>query len=150
MKKLLAMLLCVVLGAATLTGCGDKKTQSDDSTTVSQDVGTETTEGNQEETNVPELDMSQTVKIGILLSDATTAESLAFQNYYKEYIAKNFNVELIYSDEVADAAEEKDAIDNFIANNCKAVISFSSFDRPAQIDQCAGAGVYYAVANPIR
>lgn len=147
MKKLLAMLLCVVLGAVTLTGCGDKKTQSDDSTTVSQGVETETTEGNQEEANVPELDMSQTVKIGILLSDATTAESLAFQNYYKEYIAKNFNVELIYSDEVADAAEEKDAIDNFIANNCKAVISFSSFDRPAQIDQCAGAGVYYAVAT---
>lgn len=147
MKKLLAMLLCVVLGVATLTGCGDKKVQSDDSTTVSQGGETETTEGNQEEANVPELDMSQTVKIGILLSDATTAESLAFQNYYKEYIAKNFNVELIYSDEVADAAEEKDAIDNFIANNCKAVISFSSFDRPAQIDQCAGAGVYYAVAT---
>lgn len=147
MKKLLAMLLCVVLGVATLTGCGDKKAQSDDSTTVSQGGETETTEGNQEEANVPELDMSQTVKIGILLSDATTAESLAFQNYYKEYIAKNFNVELIYSDEVADAAEEKDAIDNFIANNCKAVISFSSFDRPAQIDQCAGAGVYYAVAT---
>ncbi len=43
MKKLLAMLLCVVLGVATLTGCGDKKAQSDDSTTVSQGVDTETT-----------------------------------------------------------------------------------------------------------
>ena len=120
MKKLVALLLTLVLCMAMLTGCGQK------------DGG---------------VDMSKNVKIGVLLSDATTAESLAFQNYYKEYIEKNFNVTLMYSDEVADAAAEKSAIDNFIANNCKAVISFSSFDRPAQLDQCADAGIYYAVAT---
>ena len=88
-----------------------------------------------------------TVKIGVLVSDATSSEALAFRAYYTEYIAKAYNVEFIYSDELSDAAGEKSAIDNFIVNNCKAVISFSSFDRPAQIDQCEAAGIYYAVAT---
>ena len=87
------------------------------------------------------------VKIGVLVSDATSSEALAFRAYYTEYIAKAYGVEFIYSDELTDAAGEKSAIDNFIVNNCKAVISFSSFDRPAQIDQCEAAGIYYAVAT---
>ena len=87
------------------------------------------------------------VKIGVLVSDATSSEALAFRAYYTEYIAKAYDVEFIYSDELSDAAGEKSAIDNFIVNNCKAVISFSSFDRPAQIDQCDAAGIYYAVAT---
>lgn len=151
MKKLFAMLLCVVLGAATLTGCGDKDTQSNTpaavKTTEQTQEQTTTEEGDAAGQQASKPDMSETVKIGILLSDATTAESLAFQSYYKEYIAKKFNVELLYSDEVTDAAGEKNAIDTFIANNCRAVISFSSFDRPAQIEQCSGASVYYAVAT---
>ena len=87
------------------------------------------------------------VKIGVLVSDATSSEALAFRAYYTQYIANAYGVEFIYSDELSDAAGEKSAIDNFIVNNCKAVISLSSFDRPAQIDQCDAAGIYYAVAT---
>ncbi len=87
------------------------------------------------------------VKIGVLVSDATSSEALAFRAYYTQYIADAYGVEFIYSDELTDAAGEKSAIDNFIVNNCKAVISFSSFDRPAQIEQCEAAGIYYAVAT---
>ena len=90
---------------------------------------------------------AETIKIGVLVSDATSSEALAFRSYYTDYLAPAYGVELIYSDELVDAAGEKSAIDNFIVNNCKAVISFSSFDRPAQIDQCESAGVYYAVAT---
>lgn len=93
------------------------------------------------------LDTSRTIKIGVLVSDATTPEALAFRSYYEDYIQKNYNVKFMYSDELKDAAGEKSAIDNFITNNAKAIISFSSFDRPAQIDQCASANVYYAVAT---
>lgn len=150
MKKLLAMALCLALGVATLTGCGGSGstagTPAADST-----QGTESTGGNTESSDggaqAVELDTSKTVKMGVLVSDATSAESLAFQSYYKDYIAKNYNVELMYSDELADAAAETSAIDTFITNNCKAVISFSSFDRMAQLNQCADAGVYYAVAT---
>lgn len=132
MKKLLAMALCLVLGIATLTGCGNSGETPGSSAVGNASAG---------------LDTSKTVKIGVLVSDATSAESLAFQSYYKDYIAKNYNVELMYSDELSDAAAETSAIDTFITNNCKAVISFSSFDRMAQLNQCAGVGVYYAVAT---
>ena len=87
------------------------------------------------------------VKIGVLVADATGAEALAFRAYYEQYIAREYNVEFIYSEELNTADAEKNAIDNFIVNNCKAVISFSSVDRPAQIEQCDAAGIYYAVAT---
>ena len=93
------------------------------------------------------IDTSKTVKIGVLVSDATSAEALAFRSYYENYIQKNYNVQFVYSDELKDAAGEKSAVDTMITNNCKAVISLSSFDRPAQIDQAAAAKVYYAVAT---
>ena len=87
------------------------------------------------------------VKIGVLVADATGAEALAFRAYYENYIAKAYDVEFLYSEELNTADGEKNAIDNFIVNNCKAIISFSSVDRPAQIEQCDAAGIYYAVAT---
>lgn len=148
MKKFWALLLTAAMTVSMLTGCGNEKT---DEGAAGNAAGTESAAGTQtdaaEEADAAELDMSETVKIGILVSDATTAEALAFRNYYTEYIQKQYNVELVYSDELTDAAGETSAIDTFIANNCKAIISFSSFDRAAQIEQCEGAGVYYAVAT---
>ena len=93
------------------------------------------------------IDDSKNVKIGVLVADATGAEALAFRSYYENYIQKAYNVTFMYSDELADAAAEASAIDNFIANNCKAIISFASADRPAQIRKCAENKVYYAVAT---
>ena len=90
---------------------------------------------------------AETVKIGVLVSAVTSAEALAFRSYYENYIQSVYNVEFMYSDELADAAAEQSAIDNFIANNCKAIISFSSADRPAQIEKCEAEGIYYAVAT---
>ena len=90
---------------------------------------------------------AETVKIGVLVSDVTGAEALSFRSYYENYIQKVYNVEFMYSDELSDAAAEQSAIDNFIANNCKAIISFASADRPAQIEKCEAEGVYYAVAT---
>lgn len=155
MKKLLALVLCLTMSTSILlTGCGDKE-KTETTQQVSEETqkseatdGTETgsTETEAEE-NVPDLDMSQKVKMGILVSDSTTAEALAFRTYYVEYIQNEYNVELIYSDELKDAAGETSAIDTFITNNCKAIISFSSFDRAAQLEQCEEAGIYYAVAT---
>lgn len=126
MKKFWALLLAVVMTMSMLAGCGG-------STGNGAGNGT--------------LDMSKKIKIGVLVSDATTPEALAFRSYYTEYIQNQYNVEMIYSDELVDAAGETAAIDTFITNNCKAIISFSSFDRAAQIEQCEGAGVYYAIAT---
>ncbi len=89
----------------------------------------------------------ETVRIGVLVSDTTSAEALSFRSYYENYIQSVYNVEFMYSDELKDAAAEQSAIDNFIANNCKAIISFSSADRPAQIEKCEQEKIYYAVAT---
>lgn len=136
LKRMLAIALAVVtLCASVLTGCGSKEeNKGATGETVTNAEGIV-------------MDESKTVKMGVLVSDATTAEALAFRSYYEQYIQKQYNVQFMYSDELADASAEASAIDNFIANNCKAVISFSSFDRPAQLTQCADAGVYYAVAT---
>lgn len=148
MRKFLAVLMCMTVTVSMLlTGCGStsedtNKTQDTAGTgTVAESTSSET------EGSIPELNMDETVKMGILVSDATSAEALAFRTYYTDYIQNQYNVELIYSDELKDAAGETSAIDTFITNNCKVIISFSSFDRAAQIEQCEEAGVYYAVAT---
>ncbi len=91
----------------------------------------------------------ETIKIGVLVADATGSEALSFRNYYKDYIEKNYNVEFLYSDALSDAEAEKAAIENFITSGCKVIISLASADRPAQIEQCEAAGVYYAVASGV-
>ncbi|MCM1536896.1 MAG: hypothetical protein NC254_00710 [bacterium] len=156
MKKLLALVLSLALCMSVMAGCGGSDDKKNDGGNTSENVtaGNDTqgdsaagSQNDQDDQSASTLDMSQKIKMGVLVSDSTTAESLAFQSYYKQYIAGNFNVELMYSDELVDAAGEKAAIETFIMNNCKAVISFSSFDRMAQLNQCADAGVYYAVAT---
>lgn len=117
LKKFLVLLLSVLV-LTSLTACSES--------------------GNKEK---------ETVKIGVLVADATGEEALAFRSYYENYIQNEYDVEFMYSDELRDATAEASAIDNFIANNCKAIISFASADRPAQIEKCQENGVYYAVAT---
>ena len=148
MKKFLAVLMSATLLVSTmLTGCGGSSEPAADSQANVQESQQGTENAVEESQEAPALDTSETVKMGVLVSDATTPEALAFRAYYTDYIQNQYNVELIYSDELVDAAGETSAIDTFITNNCKAIISFSSFDRAAQIEQCDGAGVYYAVAT---
>ena len=146
MKRFWALLLTAAMTVSMMAGCGNNSGANQ--TGGDTNAVSEATEGTEiAEEPAIDLDMSETVKIGILVSDATTAEALAFRTYYTDYIQNQYNVEMIYSDELTDAAGETSAIDSFITNNCKAVISFSSFDRAAQLEQCEGAGVYYAVAT---
>lgn len=147
MKKFWALLLTMALTASMLIGCGNSQTEEAGSGAAASGEEQGSSANGAQSEAAAELDMSQSVKIGILVSDATTAEALAFRTYYTEYIQKQYNVEMIYSDELTDAAGETSAIDTFITNNCKAIISFSSFDRAAQLEQCDEAGVYYAVAT---
>lgn len=145
MKKFWALLLTAAMAVTMLTGCGSnsENAANNEVAATGSEVAASEAAGGEEVA----LDMSKTVKIGVLVSDATTPEALAFRSYYTEYIQNQYNVEMIYSDELVDAAGETAAIDTFITNNCKAIISFSSFDRAAQIEQCEMASVYYAVAT---
>ena len=139
--KLLTKLGGLVLAGSmifSMVACGGTNTGEAATSEPSADSG-EAVE------NTAELDTSQKVKIGVLVSDATSSEALGRRAYLESYIQDKFNVEFVYSDELADAAAETSAIDTMIANNCKAILSESSFDRDAQIEQCESAGVYYGI-----
>lgn len=135
-RKLVSLLLAGTM-AFSLAACGEGASGGDSAAAPAAENG-----GGEASAD---LDTSKTVKIGVLVSDATSAEALGRRAYLEEFIQKNFNVEFVYSDELADAAAETSAIDTMIANNCKAILSESSFDRPAQIEQCEAANVYLGV-----
>lgn len=139
--KIKGLFTCSLAAALLLTGCSSSNTAS------GKGSGTALSSEEADSNSINGLDTSKTVKIGVLVSDATSAEALSFRRYYEDYIQNVYNVEFIYSDELKDASGEKSAVDNMITNNAKAVISFSSFDRAAQIEQCADAGIYYSVAT---
>lgn len=150
-KQLLSVVLCVttIVAMAALSGCGKEKTDKNDGNAVS---GTEASTGDVQTTGNADADTYGTEKtavIGVLVSDASTAEALGFRAYYEEYLQEQYNVQFNYSDELANAEEETSAIENFIAQGCQAVISFSSFDRPAQMELCEQAQIYYAVATGV-
>lgn len=87
------------------------------------------------------------VKIGVLVADVSGEEAQGFRNYYENYIAPNYGVQFIYTEQLSDAAAEKSAIEKFASQGCKAILSFSSSDRTMQIETCEAEQLYYAVAS---
>lgn len=146
LKKIAAL---AAAGALTLSLCacgsGTGDTQNAEGTT-SAETTSENGQAAEGQTASDSFGIDKTLNLGVLVSDTTSSEALAFQSYYKDYIAKNYDVNFIYSDELKDAAGETTALENFINQGVQGVISLSSFDRPAQIDICEDAGIYYAVA----
>ena len=118
--KTFALLLALVLALGTLAACGGNSS------------------GNSS---------GDPVKIGVLVADVSGEEALGFRAYYEDYIAKNYNVQFSYTEQLTDAASEKSAIERFAAQGCQAIISFSSSDRAMQIETCAANKLYYAVAS---
>lgn len=87
------------------------------------------------------------VKIGVLVADVSGEEALGFRTYYENYIAKNYNVTFTYTEQLADAAAEKSAIEKFAAQGYDAILSLSSSDRATQIETAAANKLYYAVVS---
>ena len=92
---------------------------------------------------------TEKLHIGVLVSDVEGDEAKGFRSYYKSYIETKYNVEFHYTDALADATAESAALDDFIAQGYKAVISLSAGDRAAQISKCTQNNVYYAVASGV-
>lgn len=142
MKKMLSLGMAAAM-AVSLAACGGSAAGS---TTVSTE---EAAGAASEETVQADLDsygIDKTLNVGVLVSDATSSEALAFRSYYLDYLAQQYDVNFVYSDELSDAAGETTALENFINQGMQAVISLSSFDRPAQLETCEDAGIYYAIA----
>ena len=141
MKKLIALLLALtmVLGLAACGGSGAPTAEAPKQEAPAQDAPVQ--EAPAEE---PAL---APIKVGVLVADVSGEEALAFRAYYEEYLAPHYNVTLSYTEQLADAAAEKAAIEQFAAQGYNAVISLSSSDRATQIETCAEYGLYYAIAS---
>lgn len=137
-RKLVSLTLVLALAVCMLAGCGSTASGS----TPAADSGAASPAAN----NAP-ADSGKTVKIGVLVADVSGEEALGFADYYKNYITSNYNVEFSYTEQLADAAAEKAAIEKFAAQGFDAIISFSASDRATQIETCSANGLYYAVAS---
>lgn len=124
-SKILSVLLVAVMVVGMLSACGSKAPAASGDSAAP----------------------AKTVKIGVLVADVSGEEALGFADYYKNYIAKNYNVEFSYTEQLADAAAEKAAIEKFAAQGFDAIISFSASDRATQIETCVANKLYYAVAS---
>ncbi len=89
----------------------------------------------------------ETVKIGVLVADVSGDEAVGFKNYYTEYVAKEYDVEFIYSPALEDNAAAKTQVETFIGQNCKAVIDMADKDRAGLAKYCNDNEVYYAIAS---
>lgn len=123
MKKLVSLGLVAAMTFGALTGCGSKGGND---------------EGKKE---------ADAVKIGVLVADVSGEEALGFRDYYESYIGSKYDVTFTYTEELADAASEKSAIEKFASQGYQAVISLSSNDRALQIETCEDNKIYYAVAS---
>ena len=140
MKKLIALLLaiCMVLSLAACGGSAAPETEAPEAPAA--DAPAAEAPAAEEFTLAP-------IKVGVLVADVSGEEALAFRAYYEEYLAPHYNVTLSYTEQLADAAAEKAAIEQFAAQGYNAIISLSSSDRATQIETCAEYGLYYAIAS---
>lgn len=138
MKKVIALLLALVM-TLSLAACGGN---TEETTATAAKAST----GNAEPTATPEVKQDP-IKIGVLVADVSGEEALAFRAYYESYLAPHYNVTLEYTEQLADAAAEKAAIEGFAAKGFQAIISLSSSDRATQLETCAQYGLYYAIAS---
>lgn len=139
-RKLVSLTLVLALAVCMLAGCGSNASSS----TPAANPGAGSTAA--DNTDTP-ADSGKTVKIGVLVADVSGEEALGFADYYKNYITSNYNVEFSYTEQLADAAAEKAAIEKFAAQGFDAIISFSASDRATQIETCSANDLYYAVAS---
>ena len=140
MKKLIALLLALTM-VLSLAACGGNtapETKEPDAPAADA--------GNSETPAADEFELAP-IKVGVLVADVSGEEALAFRAYYEEYLAPHYNVTLTYTEQLADAAAEKAAIEQFAAQGYNAIISLSSSDRAIQIETCAEYGLYYAIAS---
>ena len=140
MKKCIALLLalCMVL---SLAACGGNAASDTGNTNAPA------TDGTQPENPVTDEFELAPIKVGVLVADVSGEEALAFRAYYENHLAPHYNVTLTYTEQLADAAAEKAAIEQFAAQGYNAIISLSSSDRAIQIETCAEYGMYYAIAS---
>ncbi len=85
--------------------------------------------------------------IAVLVYDRTDEEVLSFRHYLEEYIAKEFDVEFLYSDSISTQDEALKFISDAADYGAEGVMSFNSYDLKTEVDLCADKGMYFMMAS---
>lgn len=89
----------------------------------------------------------KTVKVGVLVADASGEEALGFKNYLQQYVAKEYNYEFVYSPAIESAEQAKSQAETFIGQNCKAIIDMADKNRGDLAKLCETNKVYFAIGS---
>lgn len=84
----------------------------------------------------------ETVKIGFVGYDQASEQQQAITNYF-DYLCENFNMEIMYSEDLTDAQSELDFIGSCAAAGCKAVIGYYNEAKEQSAITCADYEMYY-------
>lgn len=144
MKKLLAVVLCVVMIGSMLAGCGNTDSTSaspseENENTVAEAETTEDTyDFESGESEYPSADELEPYKIGVIWYGYTDQLSTSMKKNM-DYLATQFNLEIVY----AEAYLAEDCIsetENLIEAGCKGIMALGLY--AAMVEKCEEAGVY--------
>lgn len=131
MKKIIALLLTLIF-VIGLSACGSKQEPSGSGS------------GNASGDQPAELAKHT---VGVLVYNHADDEVVAFRKYLVNYISDIFNVDFIYSGDITSEEEEQDYIQRLLDSGAEGIMSFISYDLPAEVQMCEKAGVYYMLAS---
>lgn len=150
MKKKALSLFLVSAMALSMAACGGSPSTGDGG--GSNSGGTQ--QGNDAQDNGGEenggstgaaLDGSypeETVKIGFIGYDNTSEQQMAIQEYF-DYLSENYNIEVMYSENLADAEGELNYIADCAAAGCKAIIGYYNEALSEAAKTAANYEMYY-------
>ncbi len=130
MKKITFVLLVTAMLIFLPTGCQN--------TAAKDHTGTK---GNQTEE-------TEEHKIGVAVYDVTDEEVIAFREYLQGYIEECFpEVTFYYSYSIRSKEDEMQFLEEACNMGAEGVMSFITYDLPAEVEYCASQGVYYMMAS---
>ncbi len=84
----------------------------------------------------------ETVKIGFIGYDSTSEQQLAIQNYF-DSLEESYNIEIMYSEDLADAEAELNFIADCAAAGCKGIIGYYNEAKEEAAKTASAQGMYY-------
>ena len=154
MKKKLLSVLLVAAMTLSLVACGGSSdadagadtnaATEEDATANAEDTQEAESEATGEATTIA-LDGSwpeETIKIGVVGYDSTNEQQISVQEYY-EYLAEYYNIEIMFSEDLADAEGELNFISDCAAAGCKAIVAYYNEALEQSALTAADYGMYY-------
>jgi hypothetical protein len=137
MRKILTVLVTAILLVSVLAACAPAPT-----TTTAPTSTPAPTSGPQVTLSPDGKYPAETVKIGLEVYDTTAELTLQMQQYFK-YMQKAYNIEIITSESIADAAGELAFIESCAAAGCKAIIAGYNVTQGQAVQRTIDLGMYY-------